>query len=77
MLRFLSQKQVRECAGGVAKGTLYAMMRNEGFPRPRRISPNRVGWLSTDVEAWLESRPEVGTGAQNFQAAVPDDGGSR
>lgn len=27
------------------------------FPAPRQIGPRRVGWLKSEVMAWLESRP--------------------
>ncbi|KEA63122.1 hypothetical protein ADIMK_2646 [Marinobacterium lacunae] len=26
------------------------------FPRPIRLSANRVGWLESDLEQWLEQR---------------------
>jgi prophage regulatory protein len=29
------------------------------FPPPRQIGPNRIGWLASEVQAWLESRPVV------------------
>jgi prophage regulatory protein len=31
------------------------------FPAPRQISPKRIGWLHSEVQAWLESRPVVTT----------------
>lgn len=27
------------------------------FPKRRQITPQRVGWLVNEVEAWAESRP--------------------
>jgi len=29
------------------------------FPAPRQIGPGRVGWLKSEVQAWLESCPVV------------------
>ncbi len=29
------------------------------FPRRRRISPNRVGWLESEVLAWVKRLPPV------------------
>lgn len=27
------------------------------IPKPRQLSPNRVGWLVSDLDAWAERRP--------------------
>lgn len=40
---------------GVA--TIQRMVRENQFPRPRKLSSNRVGWLLREVEAWAEERP--------------------
>jgi prophage regulatory protein len=37
--------------------TIEAEIRKGIFPRPRQLSPNRVGWLAREVHAWAESRP--------------------
>ncbi len=29
------------------------------FPAPRQIGPKRIGWISSEVQKWLESRPVV------------------
>jgi prophage regulatory protein len=41
---------------GAAKSTIYMWIRAGKFPRPKKIGPRRVGWLTSDVEAWLFSR---------------------
>lgn len=28
------------------------------FPSRRQLTPNRVGWLKSDIEEWLENRPK-------------------
>jgi len=35
------------------------MERNGKFPRRRQISSNSVGWLKSEVDAWVESREQV------------------
>jgi prophage regulatory protein len=40
----------------VSRVTLWRMERAGQFPRRLQISPNRVGWLEADVDAWLEER---------------------
>lgn len=38
--------------------TVQALVRAGDFPKPRRMSGNRVGWLVREVEEWAETRPE-------------------
>jgi prophage regulatory protein len=53
---FLSRKQI--CAiTGLSYPTIWAMMREQQFPRARCISKNRVGWLKSEVTEWTRSRP--------------------
>ena len=42
--------------------TIYKLMNREvdPFPRPYRLSPNRVAWLESDVNAWLRARVAEG-----------------
>lgn len=40
----------------VSAATLWRMVRDGLFPKPRRISARAVGWLRSEVEAWIESR---------------------
>ena len=41
---------------GVSKSTLHRMVCRGEFPRPIKLSPKRVGWRRSTVEAWLKSR---------------------
>ena len=36
--------------------TVWALRRARDFPEPVQISPGRVAWRSSEVNAWLESR---------------------
>ena len=40
--------------------TLWRLYRAGDFPRPRRISTRRVGWLASEVTQWIENRRVVG-----------------
>ena len=42
---------------GLCRTTLWKMERKGTFPRRRQLTTNRVGWLRSDVEAWLRNRP--------------------
>ena len=37
--------------------TIEAEIREGRFPKPRQLSPHRVGWLAREVHEWLETRP--------------------
>ncbi|MDR3449665.1 MAG: AlpA family phage regulatory protein [Alphaproteobacteria bacterium] len=32
------------------------MIATGSFPKPRELSPQRVGWLVRELDAWLDSR---------------------
>ncbi len=42
----------------LSESTLEKLVReDDSFPKPRRLSANRVGWLRRELDAWAESRP--------------------
>ncbi|MDE0232063.1 MAG: AlpA family phage regulatory protein [bacterium] len=43
---------------GLDKSTIYRRIAKGDFPKQRRLSPNRVGWLRAEVEQWLSDRQE-------------------
>lgn len=46
---------------GISAATLLRYERTvEGFPRRRRIGPNVVGWLESEIVEFLRSRPQQG-----------------
>lgn len=62
-MRYLSRPEVLKLVT-VSDGTLRFLIANEGFPRPRQISPHRVGFLDDDVYAWMAARPETVEGRE-------------
>ena len=56
--RVLSKKAVLDRVP-VSRTTLWRMERAGLFPRHIQISPNRVGWMELDVDAWLEERKQT------------------
>jgi len=40
----------------VSGTTIWRMVRDGEFPAPLRLSKNTVGWLESDIEAWIEQR---------------------
>ena len=58
MLRILRRKQV-ESRTGLSRSTIYARIAEGSFPRPIDLGGGRaVGWVETEIEAWLQSRIE-------------------
>jgi prophage regulatory protein len=55
-LVFLSKQQVLAKIP-VTGPTLWAWVRAGKFPRPREISANKIGWVESEVDAWMQSRP--------------------
>ena len=36
--------------------TIWRMEKSGQFPKRRQLSPGRVAWLASEVDAWIESR---------------------
>ena len=56
----LLDKDTVEALTSLHRKTIYRMEKVGQFPRRRQVSPVRVGWLASEVMAWLKSRPAVG-----------------
>ena len=48
---------VQAKTGIKAKSTLYGMIAKGQFPKPRKLTSRAVGWLASDIDAWINSRP--------------------
>lgn len=42
---------------GLSRSTIYAYITTGAFPAQRRLGRRRVAWLSSEVKAWITSRP--------------------
>lgn len=60
MATILRMPQVIEMTG-VSRAHVYALISRDEFPRPIRIGKRAVGWVATDVEAWITTRPLAGS----------------
>ena len=43
----------------LSRATVYKMIRRSEFPKPVQIGQRSVGWLTEEVNTWLESRPHA------------------
>ena len=41
---------------GLARPTIYRMVKDGEFPRPIKITTRAVGWRESDLSAWIASR---------------------
>ena len=62
--RLLTREQV-QARCGIARTTVYRLMRSGLFPTPLRIGPRAVRWPESEIESWIAGRPRAtGEGAQ-------------
>lgn len=50
---------------GLARSTLYKAMKDGKFPAAISLGDRAVGWLESDVLAWLDSRVAMSREAAN------------
>ena len=41
---------------GLSRSTLYQYIKDGDFPKPVRLGPRAVGWLESDISAWIAAR---------------------
>jgi prophage regulatory protein len=46
---------------GLNSSTIYELIRKGAFPKWAELPKIASGWLKTDIEAWLASRPDPST----------------
>jgi prophage regulatory protein len=54
-MRIISLKVVKEMTS-LGTTSIYKFMNEGSFPRSVRLGATRVGWLLSDVEAWIQAR---------------------
>ena len=51
----LRRKQVENIVG-LKHSSIYAKMADGSFPPAIKLSTRAVGWLSSDIQAWIDDR---------------------
>ncbi|UVT20108.1 MAG: AlpA family phage regulatory protein [Nitrospira sp.] len=41
----------------LSRSAIYSRLSDLDFPRPIKLGPRAIGWLKSDIEAWLAGRP--------------------
>jgi prophage regulatory protein len=44
---------------GVNRRTIYYWMEQGIFPQPINLGPRTVGWLDSDIEAWIQEKAQA------------------
>jgi prophage regulatory protein len=42
---------------GLSRASIYRYVARNLFPPYRRVGPNRIAWLASEIVAWIHSRP--------------------
>ena len=45
---------------GLSRTCIYKAISEGNFPRPLALGRRAVGWLDSDISAWIASRPVAG-----------------
>lgn len=56
--RLLRREEV-ETRCGLARSTIYRLMRDGTFPEPMQVGPRAVRWPQSEIENWLSERPRA------------------
>ena len=56
--RLLRRPEV-ELMTGLSCSTIYRLMSKGKFPRPKRIGPQAVGWLISEIRQWMTDTPRA------------------
>jgi len=55
-MRLLRLREVCDKTG-LSRSSLYVAIKRGEFPKSVSIGKRSVAWKSTDIDAWIESRP--------------------
>jgi prophage regulatory protein len=45
-----------EARTGLSRSTIYARIQDGTFPRPILLGSRAVGWISNEIDGWLDQR---------------------
>ena len=57
---------------GLSRSSLYRLIASGNFPPPIQLSENAVGWLATEVSAWIAGRVAATRSNGTSPALAPD-----
>ncbi len=66
--RFIRLPEVKELTG-LCRTHVYALSKRGKFPRAVRLGGRAVGWVESEISAWMEERKESGRVGEQGQEA--------
>lgn len=54
-IKILRRPKVEE-KSGLARSTLYLLVKSGKFPKPINLGPRSVGWIESEIDEWLALR---------------------
>lgn len=61
--RFFRLPEVKHQVG-LGRTAIYQKIKSGEFPKPYPLGARAVGWLSDEIEAWIESRIQAAGGSK-------------
>jgi prophage regulatory protein len=56
---------------GLSRSTIYKMISEGSFPAPISLGPRAVGWLQSEIEAWLDKQIKFSRESISGSSAKP------
>ncbi|MBM4287114.1 MAG: AlpA family phage regulatory protein [Deltaproteobacteria bacterium] len=67
------EKKLLAMLGGPGRTTIWRWEKAGLFPRRRKLSTRSVGWLLSEIQEWMATRPQV-NGVEALRGAVEGQG---
>ena len=68
--RIMRRREVQRTTG-LSRSSLYRLIAAGNFPSSIQLSANAVGWLETEVSAWIEARVAASRSGHSQPASTP------
>lgn len=65
----ISRRRQVEGRTGLPKSSIYALMAKGAFPKNIKIGARSVGWLDSDIDAWIEAQVSASRGNSVVEGA--------
>jgi prophage regulatory protein len=69
-VKMLRRKEVEERTG-LKRSTIYDHVKRGTFPRPIHLGPKVIGWIESEVDAWIDLQIELTRTNQAVTSYVP------
>ncbi len=67
--RFIGEAEIKKITS-LSRSTRWRLERSGGFPKKRKISPNRVAWLESEVLDWIAAQSNTDASELELRGAL-------